>query len=348
MAKALLRRCSEDVLATFYAAGLSPINVEKEWQKGDYVGGGAFGEVYEGTNRRTGQRVAIKVINSIAVGGLSYNTILTEMRVLKYDSEHENITKFYGAYRHKDAITEKQEIWLIMELCQGGSVGDIVKFLAKNGEHLDEPIIAYILQEVIKALSYLHNRLVMHRDIKGQNIMLTADGGVRLIDFGISCKLDASQNRRISSVGTSHWMPPEVIFCDKDPEGCDYDVRCDVWSLGITAIELAEGQPPHGELSSDEIRYHIPRNEPPSLRDPLHWSTTFKAFLARCLKKWCDDRPFFDELLADPFIQTCPKNPSDAKSTLVKLSRRCRESKDKTETILTPGGSRRRKPGKAY
>ena len=170
MAKALLRRCSEDVLATFYAAGLSPINVEKEWQKGDYVGGGAFGEVYEGTNRRTGQRVAIKVINSIAVGGLSYNTILTEMRVLKYDSEHENITKFYGAYRHKDAITEKQEIWLIMEvrrnvqletmcsdtndefqLCQGGSVGDIVKFLAKNGEHLDEPIIAYILQEVIKA-----------------------------------------------------------------------------------------------------------------------------------------------------------------------------------------------------
>uniref|UniRef100_A0A8C9L9V4 Myosin IIIA n=1 Tax=Pavo cristatus TaxID=9049 RepID=A0A8C9L9V4_PAVCR len=147
---------------------------------------------------------------------------------------------------------------LMAELCNGGSVTDLVKGFLKRGERMDELIIAYILHEALMGLQHLHENKTIHRDIKGNNILLTTEGGVKLVDFGVSAQLTSTRLRRNTSVGTPFWMAPEVIACEQQLDS-SYDARCDAWSLGITAIELGDGDPPLADLHPMRALFKIPR-----------------------------------------------------------------------------------------
>jgi myosin-3 len=138
------------------------------------------------------------------------------------------------------ATVPLDQLWLVMELCTSGSVTDLAKAILKTNQRLDESIIAYIMRETLKALYHLHSNNVIHRDVKGHNILITGDGHIKLIDFGVSAYLNPNHGRRNTSVGTPFFMAPEVIACERQMD-YDYDTRADVWSTGITAIEIAEG-----------------------------------------------------------------------------------------------------------
>ncbi|XP_052129317.1 myosin-IIIb-like [Frankliniella occidentalis] len=151
-----------------------------------------------------------------------------------------------------------------IKLCNGGSVTDLVQGLKQRGARLSDDQIAFILRETVEALVYLHANHCMHRDVKGHNILLTEEGNVKLVDFGVSSHLQATLGRRNTSVGTPYWMAPEVIACEQQLDS-SYDCRCDVWSVGITAIELAEGEPPLSDLHPMRALFQIPRNPPPQI-----------------------------------------------------------------------------------
>ncbi|XP_063566032.1 myosin-IIIa isoform X2 [Gorilla gorilla gorilla] len=166
---------------------------------------------------------------------------------------------------------------------------------------MSEPLIAYILHEALMGLQHLHNNKTIHRDVKGNNILLTTEGGVKLVDFGVSAQLTSTRHRRNTSVGTPFWMAPEVIACEQQLD-TTYDARCDTWSLGITAIELGDGDPPLADLHPMRALFKIPRNPPPKLRQPELWSAEFNDFISKCLTKDYEKRPTVSELLQHKFI----------------------------------------------
>ena len=153
--------------------------------------------------------------------------------------ETNSITSFLSPTT--SAPLPSDQLWLVMELCTSGSVTDLAKAVLKANQRLDESIIAYIMRETMKALYHLHSNNVVHRDVKGHNILITGDGHIKLIDFGVSAYLNPNNGRRNTSVGTPFFMAPEVIACERQMD-YDYDTRADVWSTGITAIEIAEGR----------------------------------------------------------------------------------------------------------
>ncbi|KFQ52504.1 Myosin-IIIa, partial [Nestor notabilis] len=187
-------------------------------------------------------------------------------------------------------------------LCNGGSVTDLVKGFLKRGERMNELIIAYILHEALMGLQHLHENKTIHRDIKGNNILLTTEGGVKLVDFGVSAQLTSTRLRRNTSVGTPFWMAPEVIACEQQLDS-SYDARCDAWSLGITAIELGDGDPPLADLHPMRALFKIPRNPPPTLQQPELWSPEFNDFINKCLTKDYEKRPTVSSLLQHDFIK---------------------------------------------
>ncbi|ETE69635.1 Myosin-IIIb, partial [Ophiophagus hannah] len=187
-------------------------------------------------------------------------------------------------------------------LCNGGSVTELVKGLLKSGQKLDEVIISYILRGALLGLQHLHNNRIIHRDVKGNNILLTTEGGVKLVDFGVSAQLTSTRLRRNTSVGTPFWMAPEVIACEQQYD-YSYDARCDVWSLGITAIELGDGDPPLFDMHPVKTLFKIPRNPPPTLFQPENWSRGFNHFISQCLIKDFEKRPSVTHLLEHPFIR---------------------------------------------
>uniref|UniRef100_A0A670HTF7 Myosin IIIB n=1 Tax=Podarcis muralis TaxID=64176 RepID=A0A670HTF7_PODMU len=189
-----------------------------------------------------------------------------------------------------------------LQLCNGGSVTDLVKGLLKCGQQLDEAIISYILYGALLGLQHLHNNRIIHRDVKGNNILLTTEGGVKLVDFGVSAQLTSTRLRRNTSVGTPFWMAPEVIACEQQYD-YSYDARCDVWSLGITAIELGDGDPPLFDMHPVKTLFKIPRNPPPTLFQPENWSRGFNHFISQCLIKDFEKRPSVTHLLEHPFIR---------------------------------------------
>ena len=148
----------------------------------------------------------------------------------------------------------------------------------------------------------------MHRDIKGHNILFTEEAEVKLIDYGVSSHTSCTLGRKNTSVGTPYWMAPEVIACEQQLD-YSYDMRCDVWSVGITAIELADGDPPLSELHPMRALFQIPRNPPPTLQSPASWSSAFNDFIAFCLVKDFEQRPFARQLLEHPFLKQVPPNP---------------------------------------
>ncbi|KAK2869843.1 hypothetical protein Q8A67_024235 [Cirrhinus molitorella] len=268
------------------------------WEIIETIGKGTYGKVYKVLNRVNGSKAAVKILDPIHDID---EEIEAEYNILKALSDHSNVVKFFGMFYKKDVKTGDQ-LWLVLELCNGGSVTDLAKGMLKRGDRMEEPIIAYILHEALMGLQHLHVNKTIHRDVKGNNILLTTEGGIKLVDFGVSAQLTNTRLRRNTSVGTPFWMAPEVIACEQQLDST-YDERCDVWSLGITAIELGDGDPPLADLHPMRALFKIPRNPPPSLHQPELWSNDFNDFICKCLIKDFELRPNVFDLLQHVFIK---------------------------------------------
>ncbi|XP_035980834.1 TRAF2 and NCK interacting kinase b isoform X8 [Fundulus heteroclitus] len=265
----------------------------------ELVGNGTYGQVYKGRHVKTGQLAAIKVMD---VTGDEEEEIKAEINMLKKYSHHRNIATYYGAFVKKNPPGVDDQLWLVMEFCGAGSVTDLIK--NTKGNSLKEEWIAYICREILRGLTHLHQHKVIHRDIKGQNVLLTENAEVKLVDFGVSAQLDRTVGRRNTFIGTPYWMAPEVIACDENPDAT-YDFKSDLWSLGITAIEMAEGAPPLCDMHPMRALFLIPRNPAPRLKSKK-WSKKFQSFIDSCLVKSHSQRPSTEQLLKHPFIRDLP------------------------------------------
>ncbi|KAM9663644.1 myosin-IIIb [Trichechus inunguis] len=268
------------------------------WEIIETIGKGTYGTVYKVTNKKDGSLAAVKILDPISDMD---EEIEAEYNILQFLPNHPNVVKFYGMFYKADHCVGGQ-LWLVLELCNGGSVTELVKGLLKCGQQLDEAVISYILYGALMGLQHLHNNRIIHRDVKGNNILLTTEGGVKLVDFGVSAQLTSTRLRRNTSVGTPFWMAPEVIACEQQYDS-SYDARCDVWSLGITAIELGDGDPPLFDMHPVKTLFKIPRNPPPTLLHPEDWCEEFNHFISQCLIKDFEKRPSVTHLLDHPFIK---------------------------------------------
>ncbi|XP_030210053.1 mitogen-activated protein kinase kinase kinase kinase 4 isoform X13 [Gadus morhua] len=265
----------------------------------EVVGNGTYGQVYKGRHVKTGQLAAIKVMD---VTEDEEEEIKLEINMLKKYSHHRNIATYYGAFIKKSPPGHDDQLWLVMEFCGAGSITDLVK--NTKGNQLKEDWIAYISREILRGLAHLHAHHVIHRDIKGQNVLLTENAEVKLVDFGVSAQLDRTVGRRNTFIGTPYWMAPEVIACDENPDAT-YDYRSDLWSTGITALEMAEGAPPLCDMHPMRALFLIPRNPPPRLKSKK-WSKKFISFIEACLVKNYTQRPPTEQLLKHPYIRDQP------------------------------------------
>ncbi|KAF8021387.1 hypothetical protein BT93_G1735 [Corymbia citriodora subsp. variegata] len=252
------------------------------------LGKGSYGAVYKARDRRTSELVAIKVI-SLCEGEEGYEEIRGEIEMLQ-QCNHPNVVRYLGSYQGEEYL------WIVMEYCGGGSVADLMNVTEKP---LEEYQIAYICREALKGLSYLHSIFKVHRDIKGGNILLTEQGEVKLGDFGVAAQLTRTMSKRNTFIGTPHWMAPEVIQENR------YDGKVDVWALGVSAIEMAEGLPPRASVHPMRVLFMISIEPAPMLEDKEKWSLVFHDFVAKCLTKEPRLRPTASEMLKHKFIEKC-------------------------------------------
>uniref|UniRef100_G3SPL0 non-specific serine/threonine protein kinase n=1 Tax=Loxodonta africana TaxID=9785 RepID=G3SPL0_LOXAF len=241
----------------------------------------------------------LRALMSILIPQDEEEDLRTELNLLKKYSFHKNIVSFYGAFFKLSPPGQRHQLWMVMELCAAGSVTDVVR-MTRN-QSLKEDWIAYVCREILQGLAHLHAHRVIHRDIKGQNVLLTHNAEVKLVDFGVSAQVSRTNGRRNSFIGTPYWMAPEVINCDEDPRR-SYDYRSDVWSVGITAIEMAEGAPPLCNLQPLEALFVILRESAPTVKSS-GWSRKFHNFMEKCMIKNFLFRPTSANMLHHAFVE---------------------------------------------
>ncbi|XP_014478601.1 PREDICTED: neither inactivation nor afterpotential protein C isoform X2 [Dinoponera quadriceps] len=308
----------------------------KRYALKDRIGDGVFGEVYEGIDQQAGnKKVAIKIQRFTPE---SQSLIMEEYRILRDFAGHPNLPDFYGIYRRRSSKkSEYDEIWFVMELCEGGTVIDLVRGMIASDKRMREEHIAFILREVIKALIHLHEHNVIHRDICGSNIVLTKEGDVKLVDFGLSKTMKNELERRHTCIGSPSWMAPEVVAGKGNRADGGYDSRIDVWAIGITAIELADGKPPFQDMHPTRALFQIVRNPPPTLYRPANWSENLNDFISECLEKNPENRPCMMEIMDHPFLSELPKNDypltQEIKTLAMDVSGKGREER-KMESIV--------------
>ncbi|CAF0731583.1 unnamed protein product [Adineta steineri] len=253
------------------------------------IGSGTYGDVYKARHIPTASMRALKVIKLEA--GDDFNIIQQEI-LMMLQCSHPNIIAYFGSYLKRD------KLWIAMELCAGGSMQDIYHIYGPLGELQ----IAYILKETLKGLDYLHKNGKMHRDVKGANILLTDDGHVKLADFGVAASITATICKRKSFIGTPYWMAPEVAAVERKG---GYNHLCDIWAVGITAIEFAELQPPMFDLHPMRALFLMSKSgfKPPTLKDKMKWTVTFQNFVKYALTKNPKKRPSAEKLLEHLFFQ---------------------------------------------
>ncbi|XP_038066509.1 mitogen-activated protein kinase kinase kinase kinase 5-like isoform X2 [Patiria miniata] len=256
------------------------------------IGSGTYGDVYKAKMVADGNLAALKVIKVDAADDVEI--IQKEIAIMK-ECRHKNIVMYFGSYSRRD------KLWIAMEYCGGGSLQDIYHMTG----HLAEDQIAYVCQETLNGLHYLHTLNMMHRDIKGANILLTDHGDCKLADFGVSAQITQTTMKRKSFIGTPYWMAPEVAAVERTG---GYNSQCDVWAVGVTAIELAELQPPMFDLHPMRALYLMSKKNfvPPKLKEQTKWSANFHGFLKSALTKNPKKRPLAEKLLRHPFITDTP------------------------------------------
>jgi serine/threonine protein kinase len=287
---------------------------EDVFQVLEKIGEGATGTVYKALHKETQRVVAIK---KMKVGLNNVSNTVKEIKIMK-DLKSPYTLKYYGCYRKDDFI------WLVMEYCDGGSVQDILDAREDQEVVLTEEQIGAITAQVLQALHYLHSLKKIHRDVKAGNILLNSQGMAKLADFGISAQI-VGDEKRTTTIGSSYWMAPETLI------GGGYDSRADIWSLGITLLEMAEGIPPLIDEQPHRAVMRIVKDPPPKLRDPQRWSKEFVDFVERCLTKDPEHRPTAAELLNHPFIKNAKP---DAIFTLFKGKKEKKKKKDKIDVEL--------------
>jgi len=260
----------------------------------ELIGEGSYGCVYKALDESNRQNVAIKVMPS------DDDTSLRELQ-LEIDILKEASCPFIVGYIGCFILESQHEYWIVMELCDGGSVLDLIE--AESGDEpvrnspLSEPEMKAILAFTCLGIAYLHSHQSIHRDIKAGNILLTTEGSAKIADFGVSAKINNTLAKRNTVIGSPFWMAPEVIQEEL------YDGKADIWSLGISAIEMADGNPPLSKIHPMRAIFMIPSKPPPTVQTPSKWSPEFLSFLQHLLVKKAQDRPDIDAVMQHPFIQ---------------------------------------------
>ncbi|XP_066522229.1 serine/threonine-protein kinase 4-like isoform X2 [Hoplias malabaricus] len=248
------------------------------------LGEGSYGSVFKAHYKETGEIVAIKQVPVES----DLQEIIKEISIMQQcNSPH--VVRYYGSY------FKNSDLWIVMEYCGAGSVSDIIRLRNKT---LSEDEIAAIVQSTLKGLEYLHFMRKIHRDIKAGNILLNSEGQAKLADFGVAGQLTDTMAKRNTVIGTPFWMAPEVI------QEIGYNCVADIWSLGITAIEMAEGKPPYADIHPMRAIFMIPQNPPPTFRNPDQWTELFRDFVCQCLVKNPENRATATQLLQHPFIKS--------------------------------------------
>lgn len=255
-----------------------------------FVGRGSFGEVYRGTNLKTGQVCALKMIDLNEASDV--RELIKEIHIL---------TRIRSKYltRHYETFLKGANMWIVLEYCGGGSCSDLLKCFGA----LSETVTAYIIRDVLRGLEYLHGQNKVHRDIKSANILLTENGEIKVADFGVSGEMSLTRTKRNTVVGTPYWMAPEII--SRSARG--YDTKADIWSTGITTYEFVEGKPPLSSVEPMKALFEIPKKRPPELLGK-QYSDNIKDFVKYCLIKSPRQRPNASTLLHHHFISSCPLN----------------------------------------
>ncbi|KAI9535486.1 hypothetical protein NQZ68_003040, partial [Dissostichus eleginoides] len=265
------------------------VNPEEIWDIIGELGDGAFGKVFKAQNKQNGTLAAAKVIDTKTEDELE--DYMVEIEILA-SCDHHHIVKLL------DAFYFEGKLWILIEFCAGGAVDAIMLELERP---LTEPQIRVVCRQTLEALTYLHDNKVIHRDLKAGNILLSLEGEVKLADFGVSAKNTKTLQRRDSFIGTPYWMAPEVVMCETSKDR-PYDFKADIWSLGVTLIELAQIEPPNHEMNPMRVLLKIAKSEPPTLMHPSRWSPEFNDFLRKALDKNVDNRWGTLQLLQHPFV----------------------------------------------
>ncbi|XP_017276886.1 serine/threonine-protein kinase 10 [Kryptolebias marmoratus] len=271
------------------------INPNDIWEIVGELGDGAFGKVYKASNKETGILAAAKVIETKCEEELE--DYIVEIDILA-KCNHQYIVKLLDAFYYEN------KLWIMIEFCAGGAMDANMLELDRG---LTEPQIKVVCRQMLEALVYLHDQKIIHRDLKAGNILLTLDGDIKLADFGVSAKNNKTLQRRDTFIGTPYWMAPEVVMCETTKDA-PYDYKADIWSLGITLIELAQIEPPHHELNPMRVLLKIAKSEPPRLEQPHKWSKDFNDFLKKALDRNTETRPSAAQLLEHPFVRTATSN----------------------------------------
>ena len=265
---------------------------EEVFDRVEKLGQGSYGAVWRAVHKESGQMVALKIVE-LEDEDLEIEEIIAEVKIMQH-LDHTYVIHYFGSYMVRD-----EYLYIAMEFCESGSILDLMRVLKRP---LTEPTIRIVVAQVTKGLEYLHSKSFIHRDMKAGNIMTTKSGQCKLGDFGVTGEITRDVQKRHTVIGSPYWMAPEVI------REIGYDFKADLWSLGITMIEMAEGEPPNCAVHPMRVIFIIPSRAPPVLQAADAVSAEMNAFIARCLTKDQSLRPDASQLCEDPWLAGWDQN----------------------------------------